>query len=229
MKTSLLWSSRLLRLFRLKAEIDRFLVLSVCFSLFLLAVRIFSTHSLLSASLAWNLFLAWFPYGLSSWLYRHTALLKGKWVYAVLFLVWLLFIPNSFYIITDLFHLHDARNAPLWYDLLLIFSFAWNGLLMGILSIRSMEKVTQVFLPFRYDWTFLYPVMLLNALGVFIGRYLRYNSWDVVVSPVSLTADMLRLLLHPALHKQEWAMVLSYSLFMTMLYVTIKKISRLIW
>lgn len=229
MKNILLLSGRLLKPFRFKAEIDRFLFLSVVFSGLLLATRIASTHSLTSASLAWNLFLAWLPYGLSGWLYRNTALVKNKGVYAVVFLAWLLFIPNSFYIITDLFHLHDDRNAPLWFDLLLIFSFAWNGLLMGILSIRAMEKITQIFFPFKHDWAFLYPIMLLNALGVFIGRYLRYNSWDMFASPFSLTADMLRLLLHPLLHRTEWAMVLCYAVFMTMLYMTIKKISRMIW
>ena len=229
MKKELLWSSRLFRLFQLKEEIDRFLLLSVCFSLLLLAVRIVATHSLLSASLAWNLLLAWIPYGISSWLYRHTGSLKNKGAYAILFLIWLLFIPNTFYIITDLFHLRDDRNAPLWYDLLLIFSFAWNGLLLGILSIRAMEKITQVFFPFKYDWTFIYPIMCLNALGVFIGRYLRYNSWDVISDPLDLTTDILRLLLHPILHHNEWAMVISYSLLMTILYVTIKKISRMIW
>lgn len=229
MKNRLLLPGRLLKPFQFKAEIDRFLFLSVVFSGLLLAVRITSTHSLTSASLAWNLFLAWFPYGISSWLYRHTALVKNKGVYAALFLVWLLFIPNTFYIITDLFHLHDDRNAPLWFDLLLIFSFAWNGLLMGVLSIRAMEKITQIFFPFKHDWTFLYPIMWLNALGIFIGRYLRYNSWDVLASPLSLTTDILRLLLHPFLYHTEWAMIFGYAVFMTMLYMTIKKISRMIW
>ena len=229
MKNLLLSTGRLAKILSFKTEIDRFLLRSIGFSLVLLTARIVSTHSLLSASLAWNLLLAWFPYCISGWLYRNTALIKNKGIYAGIFLVWLLFIPNSFYIITDLFHLHDDRNAPLWFDLLLIFSFAWNGLLMGILSIRSMEKITQVFIPFKHDWGFLYPVMWLNALGVYIGRYLRYNSWDVVANPFSLTTDMLRLLMHPILHKNEWAMVFSYAVFMTMLYITIKKISKMIW
>ncbi len=220
---------RYLRLFALKAEIDRFLVLSVLFSLFMLAARIVCTHSLTSAWLSWNLFLAWIPYGISKWLYHNTAVLKRKWVTGVAGLVWLLFVPNSFYIITDLFHLQEYRNAPLWFDVLLIFSFAWNGILLGVLSIRDMEKVVQAFFVPRNEWIFLYPVMWLNALGVYIGRYLRYNTWDVVGSPVSLTRDMFTLLVHPILHKDEWAMVFCFSMFMTLMYVTIKKISRMIW
>lgn len=229
MTKNLLLSRHLLRFFSLKAGIDRLLFLWVCFSILLLTARIASTHTLTSASLAWNLFLAYIPFAISKWLYGNTALIKNKWIFAGAFICWLLFIPNSFYIITDLFHLHDNRNAPLWFDLLLIFSFAWNGLLMGVLSVRQMEKITRIFFPFRNEIAFLYPVMWLNALGIYIGRYLRYNTWDVITSPFSLTTDMLRLLMHPMLYKNEWAMVFCFSVFMTLLYLTVKKISRMIW
>ena len=221
--------SRSLKVLSLKAEIDRYLLLSVCFSLLMLAARVVCTHSLTSVWLSWNLFLAWLPYGLSRWMYHHTASLRNRWVLAGLAVCWLLFIPNSFYIITDLFHLHEERNAPLWFDVLLIFSFAWNGLLMGILSVRDMEKIMQAFFTFRNEFLFLYPVMWLNALGVYIGRYLRYNSWDVIASPFSLTRDMITLLIHPIFHKQEWAMVFCFSFFMTLMYITVKKTSRVMW
>ena len=229
MITKTTYHTTLSKVFPLKAEIDRLLLSSTNFSVLLLVVRIAVTHSLTSASLAWNLFLAFVPYGISICLYRNTAYLKSKGLFACLFLGWLLFIPNSFYIITDLFHLHDNRNAPLWYDVMLIFSFAWNGLLMGILSIRQMEKVTHVFFPRLAESMFLYPVMLLNAVGIFIGRYLRYNSWDVITNPFNLIADMLKLLMHPLQYRNEWAMVFCYALFMTLLYTTIKKISRMAW
>ena len=229
MTKNLLLPRQLFRIFPVSTEIDRLLFLSVCFSILLLGIRIISTHSLTSASLAWNLFLAWIPFGISGWLYSHTAFIKNKWIFAASFTGWLLFIPNSFYIITDLFHLHDNRNAPLWFDLLLIFSFAWNGLLMGLLSIRQMEKISGIFFPFKQEITFLYPVMWLNALGIYIGRYLRYNTWDVITSPFNLTADMLHLLMHPVLCKNEWAMVFSFSVFMTLVYMTVKRFSRMIW
>jgi uncharacterized membrane protein len=84
------------------------------------------------------------------------------------------------------------RNS-LWFNHALIFSLAWNGLLLGILSMRQMEKIWEL----RWGWSelvFIYPVMCLNALGIYIGRYLRYNSWDVVSDPLDLSKDILYLI-----------------------------------
>jgi len=93
-----------------------------------------------------------------------------------------LFIPNSFYIITDLYHLGDKyndRQTPQWFDLAMILSYVWNGLLLGVLSVRQMERALLPRQTLRNELLFLYPVMWTSALGIYIGRYLRYNSWDV--------------------------------------------------
>jgi uncharacterized membrane protein len=68
--------------------------------------------------------------------------------------------------------------------------------------------------------------MLLNALGIYIGRYLRFNSWDVISSPFQLLADILHLLLHPIYYKNAWAMVLCFSFFLSILYMTLRKLSK---
>jgi len=143
-----------------------------------------------------------------------------------MFFSWLMFIPNSFYIITDLFHLRENSNTPLWFDLLLILSFAWNGLLAGILSVRHMEKIVELLWIDKKELIFLAPVMLLNALGIFIGRYLRYNSWDVITNPFHLMMDIFNLLKHPIAYKDAWGMIIFYSIFITLLYMTIKKVSK---
>jgi uncharacterized membrane protein len=127
---------------------------------------------------------------------------KPAWVektacFAFLVLVWLVFLPNSFYIITDLFHLEDKENVLLWFDLALIFSFALNGLLLGVASIRQMEMMLQCKWQQLEEWQFVFPMMLLNAVGIYIGRYLRYNSWDVVTNPFSLAEDLFCPVLRP--------------------------------
>jgi uncharacterized membrane protein len=147
----------------------------------------------------------------------------------LLFLTWLLFIPNSFYILTDLYHLADNhRNSrvPEWFDLSLILSFAWNGLLLGILSVRHIEKILIPQDSIFKEWLFLYPVMWLNALGVYTGRYLRYNSWDIITNPFQLLSDIFRMVIHPLRHDYAWGMIFCFSILLTLFYSLIRKGSK---
>lgn len=219
-----------------RSEVDLLLSLSIVFSFLLVILRMLYTGKESLSMLVWNLFLAAIPYCISSWVSAR----KGrKWwgrssslLTALIVACWLLFIPNSFYILTDLFHLNEHpydRLVPQWYDLILILSFAWNGLLLGILSVRQMERYLQPLLAPRHELLFLYPVMWLNALGVYIGRYLRYNSWDIVMQPLQLFGDIARMVLHPARHQNAWGMVFFFSVFMTLLYLMIKKIGRALY
>ena len=223
-------SRSLVNFYLLKAEIDRLLMLSVLFSLLLLGARMLYSNDINFIFLAWNLFLAFIPYVISKWLSNHPLWIASKWKFATFFLAWLLFIPNAFYIITDLFHIyHHSSRVPVWFNLLLILSFAWNGLIMGVLSVRQMEKIMQSLWGRKHEWLFLYPIMWLIALGVFIGRYLRFNSWDIITNPLSLIASIADILIHPVVYKNAWGMILCYSVFMTLLYLMIKRASKAIW
>ena len=210
------------------SEIDRILALSMAFSIALVMARIAYTGKLTFIWLIWNLFLAWLPYRISSWLQQQPSVQTNKWKFAAVSFVWLLFIPNAFYILTDLFHLGVYHNVPNWLDLTLIISFAWNGLLLGILSVRQMEKIMQPYLRGMHELLFIYPIMWLNALGVYIGRYPRFNSWDIISNPFGLAAYILQMLCHPIQHKYAWGMVACFSVFMTLVYLTIKRISKAI-
>ncbi len=216
-------------LYHHRTELEKWLMLSCLFSIGLTTFRILYTRQYLFIWLGWNLFLALVPFLLTSAAIRRPQWIERNSRFAVLFTVWLLFIPNSFYIITDLFHLQLRSEVPLWFDLALIFSFAWNGILLGAASIRQMEKMMSVKWPALKEWQFVYPMMLLNAFGVYIGRYLRYNSWDVVANPFQLTEDIIYLLMHPVRHRFDWSMILCYAVFMSLIYVAIKRMSRALW
>ena len=213
----------------LRSEVDRIMTLSMLFGILMVLVRGVHTGEWDFLFLLWNLFLAYVPYFLSGWLSRTPSWAAYGHKFSAAFIVWLLFIPNSFYILTDLFHLGGHPGAPLWYDLALIISFAWNGLMLGILSVRQMEKIIQLYLPGKTNWLFLYPVMVLNALGVYIGRYLRFNSWDVITNPFGLVTDIAKLVVHPLHFREAWAMVICFSMLMILVYTTLKKISKMIW
>ena len=215
-----------LRLLFLRTEIDRIIMLSVLFSIALLMARIVYTRQLTFLFLVWNMFLAFVPYVLTTQFLRKEDWVENKLKFAVGFFMWLLFIPNSFYILTDLFHLGYTKSVPIWLDLAMILSFAWNGLILGILSVRGVERIVEIHCSPKVNALFIYVIMLMNSLGIYIGRYLRFNSWDVVTNPFDLMIDISKLVMHPFYYKNAWSMILCFSVFMTFAYFTTKKMSE---
>lgn len=209
-----------------QSELERTLILSCLFSVGLVLFRGVYADNWRYISLIWNLFLAFVPYWISNRVSKRKDYMRSNVKFFAFFICWLLFLPNSFYIITDLFHLRHNVSIPLWYDLATIFSTAWNGLLMGVLSVRQMENIVEKKWNIETGVWFLYPIMLLNAFGIYLGRYLRFNSWDVVTNPSNLIDEIVYLLVHPLRHRLDWGMIFCYAVLMTLIYVTVKKISK---
>jgi len=219
--------SLLFRIYASKPDAVQLVILCTSFSLALIGIRVAYTGDLLFLFLIWNLFLAFVPYWLSGWMSRNMKY-KSKWNFFVCVFAWLLFIPNAFYIITDLFHLDMNIGVPLWFDLALLLGFAWNGLLVGIISIRQMEKLFETYFNKKFDLLFVIPVMFLNGLGVYVGRYLRFNSWDAIINPLQLVQDMIYLFIHPLRSRFDWSMIICYSLLLTLIYVSVKRLGKAI-
>lgn len=204
----------------------QWIVVSVLFSGLLLLARLVITGYFTYLFLVWNLFLAYVPYAISQWLLAHISFIENRKKLLLVLGAWLLFVPNCFYILTDLFHLEQFDSAPKWFDLLLLFSFAWNGMLLGIVSMRRMELVVGIAINRKLSLMIVFAVMWLNAFGIYIGRYLRYNSWDIITQPFSLFSALFEILFHPLKNKMEWGMITVYAVFMTVLYITIKKLAE---
>ncbi|HEX7902539.1 MAG TPA: DUF1361 domain-containing protein [Chitinophagaceae bacterium] len=209
-----------------KSEMDKLLIISCLFSLCMMMIRLLVTGKVLFLFLPWNLFLAYIPYYISSRLQLRPDWIAHKGKFALLLLIWLLFLPNSFYILTDLFHLELREESNRWFDLTLIFSFAWNGILLGILSVRQMERIFNLSVGIKNEFFFLYPVMWLNALGIYIGRYMRFNSWDVITDPFQLIGEISMMLIHPFRNFFAWGMIGCFSVLMTIVYISLKRIGK---
>jgi uncharacterized membrane protein len=216
--------SFLFRFYLSRTDAEQILILFNLFSVGLVIFRMIYTGHLLFAFLVWNLFLAFVPYVISRQMTE--ASIRSKWKFLFYVFVWLLFVPNAFYIITDLFHLDINETVPLWYDLALLLSFAWSGILFGILSVRQMEKLFEKHFSKKFDLLFILPVMALNGFGIYIGRYLRFNSWDVITNPLQLIQDIIYLFIHPLRNRFDWSMIVCYTLLLTLIYYTMKKLSK---
>jgi uncharacterized membrane protein len=155
----------------------------------LVAGRVLYSHTHHFQTLVWNLFLAWIPLVLAALIYRFVARRDdpARWILVPAALVWLLFFPNSPYIVTDLVHLgqyHD--NVPGWFDVMLVAWFAWTGLLLGVASLRLMQDLVARARGSRAGWVFVVLVTVAGSLGIYLGRFLRFNSWNVFQAPVTL-------------------------------------------
>jgi uncharacterized membrane protein len=156
-------------------------------SVLLLVVRYFYTDTFLFRFLVWNLFLAWLPFLFALLVIRF----HGKHYVTFIFsILWLLFFPNAPYMMTDLLHLWPRGDVPLWYDMILLLSFALTGLCLGFASLALMQTQLTARWGRVAGWLFVLAALVLSGFGVYIGRFLRWNSWDVISNPLLLLQDL---------------------------------------
>jgi uncharacterized membrane protein len=182
------------------------ILLACSSSLALLQLRMVTSGTGAFFFLPWNLFLAALPLVFSSIAWRLDSTRWRKFA-LVLFIPWLMFLPNAPYILTDLLHLKERAPIPMWYDLLMLLSFGLNGLFLGYFSLIQMESVLQRYLP-RFTAGFSFLALFLSAYGIYLGRFLRLNSWDVLSQPRDTAYHVLHPLVHPFDHPRMWAVTL---------------------
>jgi uncharacterized membrane protein len=202
---------------------NRFKILSLLFaamalSMLLLMIRMKLNQSFHFLFLVWNLFLALIPFAIT------TALASGKkphkLYFLVVFLIWLLFLPNAPYIVTDLLHLQNSDRYLMWLDVLVILSFATNGLALYFLSLYDMEQSLKRFFNPKFTKVILVFIVLLTAFGIYLGRFLRYNSWEILNHPFDILLDVGHILFQPNI--EAWMFTLTFASFLAMLYWTLK-------
>lgn len=203
------------------------LISIMCFSFSVFRFIYTDTHAFLF--LNWNLFLAFIPWLLSSVLIIYPKLQKLKVAFSILVAVWLLFFPNAPYIFTDLFHLQTKTSMPIWFDLILILSFAWTGLLFGFMSLWDIElilsrKINKKIVPLLSA-----GLLFIGSFGVYIGRYLRWNSWDIIREPLALVYDIGNNFVNPLQHPRTWGMTFSMFLFLYMIYWSFRLVKNRIY
>jgi uncharacterized membrane protein len=170
--------------------------------------------------LVWNLVLAWVPFVLALGAYASAR--RGKGVAAaVLGVLWLLFFPNAPYLLSDFIHLHESRATPLWYDALMLAAFAWTGLLLGFASLYLMQMIWQRAAGTLLSWLGVVAALGLGSLGVYLGRFLRFNSWDALVRPRSIVHVIRTELENPLQHPRVLASFVVLTASLTIGYLIV--------
>jgi uncharacterized membrane protein len=196
--------------------------LSSGLSVAIFLARVWYTETLVFFFLNWNLLLAWVPFvvaALMDELARRRALPLP--LLFLLFGVWLLFFPNAPYIISDLMHLAPRQGVPIWYDAMLIFAYAWNGLLVGFASLWLVQEVVTARFGAWVGWAVAIFSLLAAGFGVYLGRFQRWNSWDVLVDPIGLAREIVYGLTHPWAYPKAIVVTLLFASFMVIAYSTV--------
>jgi uncharacterized membrane protein len=164
------------------------------------------------STLIWNLSLAWIPFVFASIAY------VVSWSRKLLYLVvpvcafiWLIFFPNAPYILTDFQHLStNTNNTPLWNDVLMLIWFAWTRLLLGIISPHFMQEVGTRTFGRTTGWVFTIFVTVLSSIGIFLGRFYRWNSWDILGDPMPIAQDIWGWLRQPFVNMRVYGFTQSF-------------------
>jgi uncharacterized membrane protein len=202
-------------------ETNRFLLavtIMAALSAGLLGFRVWYTQENNYVFLLWNLFLAFIP-----WLLLHVArrwmLFERQMPAFLLTVTGVLFLPNAPYLVTDLFHIRYQGAIPLWFDTLLIFSFAVNGLFLFYKAMRKLEAILNIWLPDWYRRLAMAGVFFLSGFGIYLGRYLRFNSWDLLADPASLITSIAGIVLHPQENLQAFGVSFFYGMALLVMYL----------
>lgn len=189
--------SKILTIYLFNKKQNSNLIVLGLLSLTLMLLRVKLTHEIYLLFLLWNLFLGYIPYWFSS---KIRTTLPGTFKFYLLFVGWLLFLPNSFYLITDFVHLHHNSTPQFIFDFILLSSFTVAGFYSGITSIVHIHKLLQMKYSILNSWLMVISICYLSSFGIYLGRILRFNSWDILSNPITLFDNALKSFQNPEAH-----------------------------
>lgn len=192
------------------------LTAAAAFPVLLVAARSLYVGQITGTFLLWNLFLAWLPL-----LFAALALIVARRSPRLALapgLAWLLFLPNAPYLVTDLMHVTRDGRVPVLFDTVMLFSFALCGLALGLVSLRWMQRLVADRWGRLGGWLFAGTALSAAGFGIYLGRYVRWNSWDLLTQPSPLLRDILGRLANPIDHWHTWAMSLLFASLLMFAY-----------
>ncbi len=200
------------------------LALSTTLAISLLSARNIGLHTNDHAWFVWNIFLAWIPYLASLWadsLHQHPQ--TRPWHLIVPTGLWIVFLPNAPYLITDFMHIRQRPDMPwlFWYDMILMATFAWTGCILGAFSLSTMQRIIRDYSSSLTSWLFVLASAGLCGIGLYLGRFERWNSWDILLHPKAIAYDLINPILDPIGHLRPLAISALFSAFFLISYLTI--------
>lgn len=185
-------------------------------------------HSLAASYLSWNLLLAWLPLIFAV---RLMSVLKHKswssWEALGTSLLWVAFLPNSFYLISDFIHLQEVQRVDVLYDAVMFTSFVFTGLMLGYSSLYLVHLQLRRRLSGWQAGAWVGAILLLCSVAIYMGRDLRWNTWDILLNPAGLLFEVSDRLEHPAAYPHMLLVIAAFFILLACLYNVLWHGSRL--
>lgn len=186
--------------------------------------------------LIWNLFLTWIPLLLSLAMSYVYSFYQKSFLRSLFMLisggVWIAFYPNAPYIITDFIHLSGKKfyyategyNIPFaaWYDFVMISLFILTGFLLGFVSLYIVQRLIIDRFNKWIGWLFAVFILFLSSFGIYLGRFIRWNSWDIISNPIALMNSIVE-----SFHRYAFAFTITFGLFLFLIYIALYNLTYL--
>lgn len=196
------------------------LLVSNLLSAILFAVRVEQSQNLRYWFLLWNLVLAWVPLGLVLLLRERLKFFGwSSWQSIGLTVLWLVFLPNSFYLFSDLIHLHASGEVSIIFDVVMFISFIFNGFLAGFSSLFVMHNLLMSKMPRNTAHSIVGAVLFVCSFAIYFGRDLRWNSWDVMVNPAGILFDVSERVISPLTHTEVFSTTALVFALLSTIYI----------
>lgn len=194
----------------------------------LVVARVAYSDSQRHIGLIWNLFLAWIPFMLAY--FAHLVSWRRASLYLIIPVIaflWLIFFPNAPYMLTDLQDLaRQATDAPLWYDVIIVVWCSWTGMMLGVVSLYLMQDIIMRTFGRAPGWIFVFVISALSSFGIYIGRFVRLNSWDILQNPAETAQEILGIVVDPSMRLA--AFTLGYSSFFLFVFLLLYSFSHML-
>ena len=178
--------------------------------------------------LVWNLFLAWIPFMLAY--FAHLVSWRRSTLYfiiPVIAFLWLIFYPNAPYMLTDLQDLaRRSFDAPLWYDVIIVVWASWTGMLLGVISLYLMQDIIIRTFGRVPGWVFVFVISALSSFGIYIGRFVRLNSWDILQNPTEVGQEILGVVIDPSMRLAAFTIL--YTTFFLFVFLLLYSFSHML-
>lgn len=198
------------------------MILSSLLSVGLLAGRFYISRLWTYYFLLWNLILAWIPYICSILAYALHLANPKQWLRIIpIGLASIVFFPNAPYIVTDFLHLIPRFPVPIWYDIGMLAAFSWAGILLGVYALRLLHCIIEDWMGKWVGWLFVVCIVNLSGIGIYMGRFLRWNSWDLVTKPKEIFWDIAVRVRYPFDNMQTYGVAFLFAALLLSCYIAL--------
>lgn len=195
------------------------IALACLVSVLLLLGRFVFTDTLRYVFLLWNLVLAIVPMFLAWWLHERVKTQSWfKWQQLLLSFLFIGFLPNAFYLITDFVHLQPTAEASLYFDVVLLSSFVFNGMVLGFVSIYLVHRQLLRRISEEKAMFLIGLIFLSASFAAYLGRFTRFNTWDIILRPAGLLFDVSDRFVNPTQHTDTYLATATLFLVLFSIY-----------